>query len=504
MRLVSALALSLALGCTKSSESRTIDGSDSAGGETAGSGRSFHVAPDGSPHGDGSAGAPWDLPTALNQPESLQPGDTIWLHDGTYKGKFVSRLTGAPDAPIVLRQAPGERAIIHGNLNVGGSSAVYWGFEIANAGPERPDDAGISVRAPRSKFINLVVHDHGGNGVGLWTEAPDAEIYGSIIYNNGSVQGSGEPVGQGIAAQNRDGEKRIEDNVIFNQFANGIHIYGSDAVALKNFHIAGNASFNSGISAGTANARPDLLVGGGSAADGIVVTNNYTYRTDKGTTAVFGNEWGPTNGDLALTDNVFIGSTKIITWSQITAMRNTFAGAETLLMLRIPTTATLTPEYSWRENTYVAAEGKWQPFNLSHGQASVGGFFLPDWQAKTKLDQGSRYSRGQPTGTKVYVRPNRYEPGRANIIVYNWDKQPTVSVDVKDVMKRGARYEIRSVHDIYGRPIASGTYDGQPIALPMRATRAPVPVGRESAAVPTGPEFDVFVLTPPAPVREDQ
>jgi hypothetical protein len=498
MRLVTVLAISLSLAsaCTKSSESRTIDGAgDSANGETAGSGRSFHVAAAGSPHGDGSANAPWDLATALHQPEALQPGDTIWLHGGSYKGKFVSRLTGSAEAPIVLRQAPGERATIDGSLNVGGSAAVYWGFEVANSSTERRDEAGVSIRAPQSKFINLVVHDHGGNGFGFWTEAPDAEIYGSIVYNNGSVSGGGEPVGQGIAAQNRNGEKRIEDNVIFGQFASGIQIYGSDAAALKNFHIAGNAMFASG--------RPDLLVGGGSAAEGIVVTNNYTYRTDKGTTAVFGNEWGPTNGDLALTDNVFIGSTKIITWQQITAMRNTFAGAETLLMLRVPAGAPLTPDYAWRDNTYVAAEGKWQPFNLSQGQASVGGFFLPDWQAKTRLDQGSRYSRGQPTGAKVYVRPNRYEPGRANIVVYNWDKQASVTADVKDVMKRGARYEVRSVHDIFGAPVASGTYDGQPIALPMRAMRAPVPVGRESGAGATSPEFDVFVLTPPAPRREE-
>jgi len=31
-----------------------------------------------------------------------------------------------------------------------------------------------------------------------------------------------------------------------------------------------------------------------------------------------------------------------------------------------------------------------------------------------------------------------------------------------------------------------------------------VPVGREGAAAPTGPEFDVFVLMPPAPAREAQ
>jgi hypothetical protein len=31
---------------------------------------------------------------------------------------------------------------------------------------------------------------------------------------------------------------------------------------------------------------------------------------------------------------------------------------------------------------------------------------------------------------KVFVRPNAYEPGRANIVVFNWDRPPTASVDV--------------------------------------------------------------------------
>lgn len=499
LRLAPVFVAPFALACAASSESRPVDEDSAAGAVESASSRAFHVAPTGSPHGDGSTGAPWDLSTALNQPEAVQPGDTIWLHGGTYKGKFISRLSGNAEAPVVLRQAPGERAVIDGTLSVTGASSVYWGFEVAGSDPARPEEVGVNVRAPQARLINLVVHDHGGNGFAVGSEAPNAEVYGSVIYNNGSMKpgGGGGAVGQGIAAQNRDGTKRIVDNVVFNQFDSGIAVYGSDAAALRNFHIEGNAIFNSGGGAGATSASPDLLVGGGSAADGIVVTSNYTYRGDKGTTAVFGYEWGPTNGDLALTDNVLVGSTKVITWRQITAMRNAFSGAETLLMLRLPADAPLTPDYTWRENSYVAAEGKWQPFNLFQGQGSVGGFYLPEWQQKTGLDRGSRYSRGQPTGTQVIVRPNRYEPGRANIVVYNWDRQPTVTADVRTVLKRGARYEVRSALNFHGGPVLSGTYDGQSLTLPMSAVRAPVPVGRESAApLPTGPEFGVFVLTP--------
>src|SRR4051794_17558684 len=72
----------------------------------------FHVAPDGRSDGDGSRARPWDLATALAQPPAVRPGDTVWLRGGTYRGTFTSRLTGAPGAPVTVRQAPGERATV--------------------------------------------------------------------------------------------------------------------------------------------------------------------------------------------------------------------------------------------------------------------------------------------------------------------------------------------------------------------------------------------------------
>src|SRR5687768_5628422 len=128
----SVLVALAALACN-TTESRTLGGDDAADGEAASGGQGFHVAANGSPHGDGSANAPWDLATALNQPAAVQPGDTIWLHGGVYEGRFNSRLSGTSEHPVVLRQAPGERATIDGSLNVGGEATIYWGFEVRNS-----------------------------------------------------------------------------------------------------------------------------------------------------------------------------------------------------------------------------------------------------------------------------------------------------------------------------------------------------------------------------------
>ena len=59
----------------------------------------FYVAPNGSPSGSGSLNSPWDFQTALDQPSSVQPGDTIWLRGGTYVGHYTSNLNGTSTSP---------------------------------------------------------------------------------------------------------------------------------------------------------------------------------------------------------------------------------------------------------------------------------------------------------------------------------------------------------------------------------------------------------------------
>src|SRR5262245_17788659 len=72
----------------------------------------FHVTPAGSPKGTGSMAQPWDLATALAATETVKPGDTVWIHAGSYRGGFVSRLRGSPDAPVVVRGRRRERVTV--------------------------------------------------------------------------------------------------------------------------------------------------------------------------------------------------------------------------------------------------------------------------------------------------------------------------------------------------------------------------------------------------------
>jgi hypothetical protein len=100
----------------------------------------------------------------------------------------------------------------------------------------------------------------------------------------------------------------------------------------------------------------------------------------------------------------------------------------------------------------------------------------------------------RPSGAKVILRPNRYEPGRANIAIYNWDLAASVEVDVSSVLTPGTPFELRNAQDFWSEPVLAGIYTGSPLVVPMQAWPAAAPWGFPVSPTPTGPEFNVFVL----------
>jgi len=119
-----------------------------------------------------------------------------------------------------------------------------------------------------------------------------------------------------------------------------------------------------------------------------------------------------------------------------------------------------------------------------------------NWLLLTGLDAGSTYTPGPPTGVWTAVRPNAYEPGRANIVVFNWDLNPTVTVDLSaSGIRVGDSYQIRDVENWYNGPVVSGVYTGSPVAIPMTGLTVVQPFGSVPyPVVHTAPQFGVFVL----------
>ena len=467
----------------------------------------LYASPTGRLDGEGTLVNPWDLATAVGRADRLDPGDTLWLLAGTYRGVFVSLLAGDSAHHVVVRQFPGMRATIDGGLVVRGSHSEFWDFEVTNSDTNRETDetgsspskykrpGGADNHASDTKFVNLVVHDAGG-GFGIFSDGSNVELYGCLIYNNG-WEGHDRGHGHGIYGQNRVGVKRLQDNVIFHQFGHGMQLYGSDQAFLHGFQLEGNVSFENGALSSQPNGI-DFFIGGGSPATEIVVSNNYSYRSDGLLTARFGYGNSVVNEDLALSGNYFAGQTQLLNWQSLTVTGNTFTGARNLVELRAPQ-GTGIRDYAFSSNSYLpdsrrTALNSDQLFVVTEHDTSRA-FGIDGWRAMSGADTSERTTGTQPTGEQVFVRANKYEAGRANIVVFNWSHARTVQVDVSHVLRAGDRYQVKSVEDFFGRPVLAGVFNGHMLQLPMKAYRAAAPVGSTPSSPPRmGPEFGVFIL----------
>jgi hypothetical protein len=435
----------------------------------------WYVTANGSDSGAGTQASPMSLTKALSGSTPARPGDTIWLRGGTYLNSYTSWLSGTASAPITIRAYPGERVVFDANnaavrssgfvLSIYGSNTTWWGFEIMSSDPARDfsdgphNPNGVLVNESQNiKLINLIVHDLGGQGFGLWAENTGAEVYGCLIYNVGSNHWD-----HGIYVQNRTGAKKIADNIIANTASHGIHGYGSDAAYLDNITIEGNTVFEAGALGGS--YERNILLGGGRVAQNPVIVNNYTYfKGTGGGNSNIGYSAGAANA--VVKNNYWIGGNA--------AIRMIFSGGDV-----------------------------------------TGNFF------SGSLDPGDTASRwpnntfvpSRPTtGNAIFVRKNTYEPGRAHITIYNWARAASVAVGLAQAgLNVGDGYEIRDALNYFGAPVATGTYDGSSsISIPMNNLTAAAPRGNGLAAIShTAPQFGAFVLvrtttggggtTPPPP-----
>lgn len=469
----------------------------------------FHVAASGSPQGDGTADRPWDLATGLAANDKIQAGDTLWLHEGTYRGGFVSRLTGRPDAPVIVRGQRSGRVTIDTHPRderdnalfiLLGADTVYRDFEVTCSHPVRetklsgswPADirrGGVDIRGNRISAVNLVVHDC-LCGFGCWSEGEGGEVSGCLIYNNG-WRGPERGHGHAIYAQNAKGTKRIVDNVLFHQFAYGVHVYGSEKASLKGFEIVGNIAFENGCLTRKGDNAPGIMVGGATPAERIVIRDNVIVSGS----LRMGYTWGSTSEDVVCTGNYCDQGLIVRDFRHGTISNNTVVahsnvvqleGAERLLLAGL----------NWDGNDYYMTDGRWGQCAIVEASKSRGLTF-DQWRETTGFDQNSHFTKGTPTKLSIVVRPNAYEPGRANVAVLNPASLPTVDVDLSAVLKLGQKYRVVSVKDFFGPAIVSGTYDSLPVTIPMKPVKAVQPVGMPDVELPiTEPQFAAFVVLP--------
>ena len=184
-----------------------------------------------------------------------------------------------------------------------------------------------------------------------------------------------------------------------------MHAYGSRNAYVDNFAIEENIAYGQG----------PFLVGGGRPSRSIVVRGNMLYSI----WAQVGYD-APHNEDCVVSENIlFKGSLSITRYSKVTAKSN-----------------------------YVI-DGKLK-FNACKSVTEAGNL------------------SGQPPGAPLSVLlPNKYDPKRAHLAIYNWTNQVSVDVDVSTFLKPGESVRLMAPEDFYGNPVHEMTCPGPSLRVPM-------------------------------------
>jgi hypothetical protein len=351
-----------------------------------------------------------------------------------------------------------------------------------------------------TKFINCIFHDTAG-GISVW-DTQNSEVNGNIIYNVGGY-GTDRGHGHDLYLQNNaPSVLTVTDNIGFNNFDEGVQAYGSGSAYVQNITFAGNIIFNSGLLYG--NLVDNFTIGGGGTTGGannITLTNNYTYDTpgrNMGQNEL-GYLWDAAEGSATVTGNYFVGGLQAVDlerWSTLTFQNNTMyvaPGSQESWILLAP--GQNPASYNDSNNTYYGNQQFWVFPNCTGWPCGYQVGTTALWQG-LGLDKSSTFNSNAPTGVWTFVRPNEYEAGRANIVVYNWDLGSSVTVDLSGAgINVGDSYQIRDAENWYGGAVAQGTYTGSPVTIPMSGLQVAQPVG--SVPYPpshTAPQFGAFVL----------
>lgn len=464
----------------------------------------FYVSTNGSSSGSGTIGSPWDFGTALGDNASeassnavVSAGDTIWLAGGTYYGPFTSYLTGSPSSQIRVRPNPGHHVKVDGTNSPGSHVVLVLGgyvdfmdleVTISNTNRVEARGAGFYILAPGTRVIDSIVHNC-GNGISTWTEAPDCEVSGCIIYHGG-WQGADPDRGHGhgMYVQNNTGVKTITGNIIFSQFGKGIQAY-TESGFLRAINVSSNIIFDSGSINRDGSQEDQILIGGLRPADEITVVKNVTYASYGGGTHLrLGYSSLATNGTAVVENNTFIsgGSHSFQYWTNLTVRSNIFKNDALTWFILQHTNSTPVELYDWDANTYYSDGGFW---------VTGTNYTFSQWTNVFGHDLASSWSsESNASGSWTYVIPNKNTAGRANIAIVNWGLADNVDVNLSGVMNSGDGYEIRNAQDFFSGPVLNGTFSGSSISFPMTNLSLSAVIGSTNAQTVTWPKFNTFVL----------
>lgn len=404
----------------------------------------------------------------------------VFIQSGTYRGSFTLRGRGT------VRPVRGHRVTFDGyaggpsfkgkptlltlspDITIDGSGGCievmnsYRGRQYRRGDqPNQLGDGpqGVRFNAPNCRLINCFIHDTLASGVLAYEEGPDCEIYGNIFYLIGVSK-----YDHGIYSHSYSKDvKRIVDNIFVNNVGTGITLHYAHAPApppgtahLDGYLIEGNVLVNNGLL--EEDYRNWTIGTGGNSARRITARNNYTFQSnDSGVDIQL--MYSSDDDSVVFEDNVFCG------------------GA---LEINDDSPARTKGNYLLRKSRVLQKRTKdWRPKKTGAGRK--------DFQdSNAMLIQQIKY---------VFIRPNQYQQGRANVVIYNLGGAVSVPVDIGTVLKPGQSFKVFHAADPLGAPVLAGVHNGLPLQLPMRGLPIAKPIDPIPGGVPdTSPTFATFLV----------
>jgi len=375
----------------------------------------WYVSPQGNPHNRGTKDSPWDLGSALDGSHKISPGDTIWISAGTYRHPdrsvnspgFVARLQGSEEKPIHVRAMPDNRVTVDGGLSILAPSDYLWLWEL-------------EILVSENETLSREIDEPGSH-----------------------PQSYGRPWG-GLNIHAGKGCKYI--NLVIHDNAQGVSFWRG----ATDSELYGCVIYDNGWKAPDRGHGHAIYtqneVGTKMIAD-CIMTGGYGY-----TMHAYGSERAYVDHYLVEGNIVYDGGTFLIGGGRpsrgIRVRDNILCNVSMQLGYSAP----------YNEDCEVVNN------LIIKGGLTINRFRQVHQESNVVVPPGGGLPESMP---QVFVRPSRYDPNRAHVVIINGPKNAEVEIPLGDLAKRGIRYAMYDPRHLFDRPVIEGQIEGHEIVVPV-------------------------------------
>jgi hypothetical protein len=120
----------------------------------------------------------------------------------------------------------------------------------------------------------------------------------------------------------------------------------------------------------------------------------------------------------------------------------------------------------WNNNSYYSA----------NSGLAFSAYNFVTWKSVFSVDATSAYSTARPADS-FFIRRNKYDSSSYYVTVLNHSKAASFSLPLTNGSLAGKYYTVVDAQNYFGLPVASGTYNGSSILLPMNLATVSAPTG---------------------------